>query len=276
MEGIHPYIFFVIFRRSGYNKKGLEGFILTSELDDKEISLLWEQYGKKKEREIRDKLVEHYLPMVNLIAGRLAISLPAHIERDDLISSGFFGLLDAVDRYDVSRGNKFETYAGTRIRGSMLDYLRSKDWIPISLRARIKEYEKAVARLESTLGRVPTDEETAGELGITVQDLHRIEMEINVSTVVPLEDYLRQETEYSTSDPTAGIEKQELKKSLAKAIDKLSEKERIVISLYYFEELTLREIGMILHLTEARICQIHSKAVMRLRGFLAAMDIDSI
>lgn len=249
---------------------------MTSELDDKEISLLWEQYGKKKDREIRDKLVEHYLPMVNLIAGRLAISLPAHIERDDLISSGFFGLLDAVDRYDVSRGNKFETYAGTRIRGSMLDYLRSKDWIPISLRARIKEYEKAVARLESTLGRVPTDEETAGELGITVQDLHRIEMEINVSTVVPLEDYLRQETEYSTSDPTAGIEKQELKKSLAKAIDKLSEKERIVISLYYFEELTLREIGMILHLTEARICQIHSKAVMRLRGFLAAMDIDSI
>lgn len=249
---------------------------MTSELDDKEISLLWEQYGKKKDREIRDKLVEHYLPMVNLIAGRLAISLPAHIERDDLISSGFFGLLDAVDRYDVSRGNKFETYAGTRIRGSMLDYLRSKDWIPISLRARIKEYEKAVARLESTLGRVPTDEETAGELGISVQDLHRIEMEINVSTVVPLEDYLRQETEYSTSDPTASIEKQELKKSLAKAIDKLSEKERIVISLYYFEELTLREIGMILHLTEARICQIHSKAVMRLRGFLAAMDIDSI
>ncbi len=249
---------------------------MTSELDDKEISLLWEQYGKKKDREIRDKLVEHYLPMVNLIAGRLAISLPAHIERDDLISSGFFGLLDAVDRYDVSRGNKFETYAGTRIRGSMLDYLRSKDWIPISLRARIKEYEKAVARLESTLGRVPTDDETAEELGISVQDLHRIEMEINVSTVVPLEDYLRQETEYSTSDPTAGIEKQELKKSLAKAIDKLSEKERIVISLYYFEELTLREIGMILHLTEARICQIHSKAVMRLRGFLAAMDIDSI
>ena len=249
---------------------------MTSELDDKEISLLWEQYGKKKEREIRDKLVEHYLPMVNLIAGRLAISLPAHIERDDLISSGFFGLLDAVDRYDVSRGNKFETYAGTRIRGSMLDYLRSKDWIPISLRARIKEYEKAVARLESTLGRVPTDDETAEELGISVQDLHRIEMEINVSTVVPLEDYLRQETEYSTSDPTASIEKQELKKSLAKAIDKLSEKERIVISLYYFEELTLREIGMILHLTEARICQIHSKAVMRLRGFLAAMDIDSI
>ena len=249
---------------------------MTSELDDKEISLLWEQYGKKKDREIRDKLVEHYLPMVNLIAGRLAISLPAHIERDDLISSGFFGLLDAVDRYDVSRGNKFETYAGTRIRGSMLDYLRSKDWIPISLRARIKEYEKAVARLESTLGRVPTDDETAEELGISVQDLHRIEMEINVSTVVPLEDYLRQETEYSTSDPTASIEKQELKKSLAKAIDKLSEKERIVISLYYFEELTLREIGMILHLTEARICQIHSKAVMRLRGFLAAMDIDSI
>ncbi len=249
---------------------------MASELDDKEISLLWEQYSKKKDREVRDRLIEHYLPMVNLIAGRLAISLPSHIERDDLISSGFFGLLDAVDRYDVSRGNKFETYAGTRIRGSMLDYLRSKDWIPISLRARIKEYEKAVAKLESVLGRVPTDEETAGELGITIPELHRIEMEINVSTVVPLEDYLRQETEYSNSDPTAGIEKQELKKSLAKAIDKLSEKERIVISLYYFEELTLREIGMVLHLTEARICQIHSKAVMRLRGFLAAMNIDSI
>ena len=249
---------------------------MASEADDKEIALLWEQYGKKKDREIRDRIIEHYLPMVNVIAGRLAISLPAHIEKDDLISSGFFGLLDAVDRYDVSRGNKFETYAGTRIRGSMLDYLRSKDWIPISLRARIKEYERAVARLEGTLGRVPTDDETAQELGITVPELHRIEMEINASTVVPLEDYLRQETEYTASDPTESVEKQELKQCLAKAIDKLSEKERLVISLYYYEELTLREIGMILHLTEARICQIHSKAIIRLRGFLAAMDVDSM
>lgn len=249
---------------------------MISEIDEKEIALLWEQYGQSKEREIRDQLIEYYLPMVNVIAGRLAINLPSHIEKDDLISSGFFGLLDAVDRYDISRGNKFETYAGTRIRGSMLDYLRSKDWIPISLRARIKEYERAVARLEGKLGRVPADDEVAQELGISLQDLHQIEMEMNAATVVPLEDYLRQETEFSSSDPTANVEKQELKQCLAKAIDKLSDKERLVISLYYYEELTLREIGMILHLTEARICQIHSKAIIRLRGFLAAMDIDSM
>lgn len=249
---------------------------MAPDYDEKEIALLWEQYGQTREREVRDRLIEYYLPMVNVIAGRLAISLPAHIEKDDLISSGFFGLLDAVDRYDVSLGNKFETYAGTRIRGSMLDYLRSRDWVPISLRTRIKEYERVVARLEGTLGRVPTDEEIAKELGITIDELHRIEMEMNSATVVPLEDYLRQETECSASDPTEGLERQELKQCLAKAIDKLSDRERLVISLYYYEELTLKEIGMILHLTEARICQIHSKAIIRLRGFLAAMDIDSM
>lgn len=249
---------------------------MAPDLDEKEIALLWEQYGRTREREIRDQLIEYYLPMVNVIAGRLAISLPPHIEKDDLISSGFFGLLDAVDRYDISLGNKFETYAGTRIRGSMLDYLRSRDWVPISLRARIKEYERVVARLEGDLGRVPTDEETAEELGITVDELHRIEMEMNSATVVPLEDYLRQETECSVSDPTASLERQELKQYLARAVDKLSDKERLVISLYYYEELTLKEIGMILHLTEARICQIHSKAIIRLRGFLAAMNIDSM
>ena len=237
-----------------------------------EIASLWSLYKKDKNPEIRDQIVEKYLPLVNIIANRLAISLPPHIDRDDLISSGFFGLLDAIERYDYDRGNKFATYAGVRIRGSMLDYLRSKDWIPVSLRQKIKKYEQTVNRLECDLGRTATDEEIAEKLHLSLKDYQALLGQLNVATIIPLEEYVRAETPHSEAlDPSERVEYQELKDTLALAIDKLPEKERIVVSLYYYEELTLKEISLILHLSEARICQLHTKAVFRLRGHLSRL-----
>lgn len=239
------------------------------------IDALWRQYQQNKTKPIREKIIEHYLPMVNIIAGRLAISLPSHVDRDDLVSSGFFGLMDAVDRYDYSRGNKFETYAGVRVRGAMLDYLRAKDWISVSLRQKIRKYEMTVGALEGRLGRSATDKEIAAELGVTLEQLHTLEMQLNVSTVIPLEEYVKTETPSSgITDPSSSVEYIETRETLAAAIDHLPEKERTVVSLYYYEELTMKEISMILHLSEARICQIHTKAVLRLRGFLANTQIN--
>lgn len=237
-----------------------------------DMASLWDAYQRDKDPEVRDQLVENYLPLVNIIAGRLAISLPPHVDRDDLISSGFFGLLDAIERYDYQRGNKFETYAGVRIRGAMLDYLRSKDWIPVSLRQKIRKYEQTVAALESRLGRTATDEEIAAELHMTREDLQSLLSQLNVATVIPLEEYIRAEAPHDEqTDPSESVAFIELKETLAGAIDKLPEKERIVVSLYYYEELTMKEISLVLHLSEARICQLHTKAVFRLRGYLSRL-----
>ena len=235
-----------------------------------DIDLLWTNYQKVRSPEIREQLVENYLSLVNIIAGRIAISLPAHVDRDDLISSGFFGLLDAIERYDPVRGNKFETYAGVRIRGSILDYLRSKDWIPVSLRQKIRKYEQTVSALEAKFGRAATDKEIAAELGISMDDLNVLLGRLNIATVIPLEEYAKVEsTANQIPGPSENIEFKELQESLAAAIDKLPEKEKIVISLYYYEELTLKEISLILKLSEARISQLHTKAVFRLRGYLS-------
>lgn len=236
---------------------------------DIDITSLWRAYQTGHETAIRDQLVEHYLPLVNIIAGRLAISLPSHVDRDDLVSSGFFGLLDAIERFEYSRGNKFETYAGVRIRGAMLDYLRSRDWIPVSLRQKIRKYEQTVTRLEGELGRTATDEELALALEISVGELHELVSQLNVATVIPLEDYVRTETARpGASDPSGAFEVRELQETLAGAIGDLPEKEQQVISLYYYEELTMKEISLIMNLSEARICQLHTKAVFRLRGAL--------
>lgn len=239
-------------------------------LSPEEVKELWILYSRDKDIEVRNKLVEHYLPLVNTIAGRLAISLPNHVDTDDLKVSGYFGLMDAIDRYDYSRGNKFETYAGIRISGAMKDDLRSRDWISVSLRQKIKKYETAVISLEGNLGRSPTDDELADELEISVEQLHVLEQQVSASTIIPLGEYIKSETAASAvSDPTRSLETIELKETLAKAIDQLSEKERLVVSLYYHEELTMKEISQVLHLSEARICQLHTKAIFKLRGFLA-------
>ena len=235
-----------------------------------DIACLWQAYQKNKDTQMRDKIVEYYLQLVNIIAGRLAISLPAHVDRDDLISSGFFGLLDAIDRYDYSRGNKFETYAGVRIRGAILDYLRAKDWIPVSLRQKIRKYERTVSELEGKLGRAATDEEIAAAMEIGMDEYKSLLMKLNVATIIPLEEYLSAESpQTSEMNPAEKAELHELQDTLAQAIDRLPEKEKKVVSLYYYEELTLKEISLIMHLSEARISQLHTKAVFRLRGFLS-------
>lgn len=238
-----------------------------------EIMELWRAYKATAAAELRNELAERYMPLVRIVCGRLAISLPAHLDRDDLLSSGFFGLLDAIERYDISRGIKFETYAGVRIRGAMIDYLRSKDWIPVTLRQKIRKYEQALYRLENELGRSATDAEVAAELGITLEELHNLIGQCNAATVLPLEEYLQNDTqEAQEANPAESIEYLEMKDMLTRAIDRLPEKERTVISLYYYEEMTLKEISMVLHLSEARISQLHTKAIFRMRSYLTRMQ----
>lgn len=231
---------------------------------------LWKKYKATKSVELRNRLAEHYLPLVKIVGGRLAVSLPPHLDKDDLLSSGFFGLMDAIDRFDIDRNIKFETYAGVRIRGAMLDYLRAKDWIPVTMRQKIRKYEQTVYRLESELGRSATDKEVSEALNITLEELQTLVGQCNAATVIPLEEYLKTDSPEATdANPADTAEFFELKETLAKAIDRLPEKERIVVSLYYYEELTLKEISLILHLSEARISQLHTKAIFRMRSHLA-------
>jgi len=237
-----------------------------------EISVLWQAYSSNRSLEVRNQLVEHYLPLVNIIAGRLAMSLPPHVDRDDLIISGYFGLMDAIDRYDIKRGNKFETYAGVRISGAMKDELRSRDWISVSLRQKIRRYESAVVNLEGRLGRAASDEELAAELEMTLEQVRHLEQQINAATIIPLGDYMKAEAAAEDMDPHRSAEYIETKETLAKALDALTEKEKLVVSLYYYDELTMKEISLIMHLSEARICQLHTKAIFKLRGFLANID----
>lgn len=236
---------------------------------DSDIEKLWLMYRETRSSDIREEIVHIYLDLVNIVAGRLAISLPSYIEKDELISCGFFGLLDAIERYEPARGNKFETYASLRIRGSIIDSLRSKDWLPTSLRQKIKKYEKTVAELENFLGRSAKDEEIAEKLEISLEELTELLSKINVSTVIPLEEYMKTEVANSSQiNPFENIEFEESKEALAKAISLLPEKEKMVITLYYYEELTLKEISLILKLSEARVSQLHTKAVIRLKGAL--------
>ena len=250
---------------------------MESDAKKKDMLPLWLKYKETKSVDLRNALAENYLPLVRLVCGRLAMSLPPHLDRDDLLSSGFFGLLDAIDRFDPTRNVKFETYAGMRIRGAMLDYLRSKDWIPVSMRQRIRKYEQTVCRLENELGRSATDKELAAALNISVEELQTLINQCNSATVIPLEEYLQTDANDTIdTNPANSTELFELKDTLAKAIDRLPEKERTVVSLYYYEELTLKEISLILHLTEARISQLHTKAIFRMRGYLAQSKEDLV
>lgn len=248
---------------------------MESDAKTRDMTALWLKYRETKSVEIRNEIAEYYLPLVKIVCGRLAVSLPQHLDKDDLLSSGFFGLLDAIDRFDITRNIKFETYAGVRIRGAMIDYLRSKDWIPVSMRQKIRRYEQTVCRLETELGRSATDKELAAALEISVEDLQTLINQCNSATVIPLEEYLKTDVaEAVDTNPANSTEFFELKETLAKAIDRLPEKERTVVSLYYYEEMTLKEISLIMHLTEARISQLHTKAIFRMRGYLSQIKED--
>ncbi|MEN6413165.1 MAG: FliA/WhiG family RNA polymerase sigma factor [Veillonellales bacterium] len=237
---------------------------------NEEITKAWLEYQQNQNSSVRDKLIENYLSLVKLVAGRLAIGLPQHVDKDDLISNGFFGLLEAIERYDPNRGIKFETYAVVRIRGAMLDAIRAQDWVPTTIRQKAREYEKTVLQLENSLGRSASDAEIAEAMGISLTELTTLVNKLNTATIMPLEEFSMTESlANSQVNPTQNIEEAEVKDTLAKAIDKLPEKERIVITLYYYEGLTLKEISLVLKLSEARISQLHTKAVFRLRGALS-------
>ena len=237
-----------------------------------DVTPLWRRFRQSRSIELRNQLAEYYLPLVKVVAGRVAISLPSHVDKDDLLSSGVFGLLDAIERFDPDRKNKFETYAGVRVRGAILDYLREKDWVPVTMRQKIRNYEQTVFELENKLGRPAEDTELAEALGLSVPELQNLESQISIATVIPLDDYLRADIPAGADpDPSVKLERRELQQTLATAIERLPDKEKKVVALYYYEELTLKEISLVMNLSEARISQLHTKAVFRMRGYLARM-----
>jgi RNA polymerase sigma factor for flagellar operon FliA len=245
-----------------------------------ELDRLWNEFWASGSPEARDRLILHYAPLVKYVAGRLAAGLPQTVQQEDLVSNGMFGLMDALDKFDPDRQVKFETYSIPRIRGAILDELRAMDWVPRSVRFKAREVEKAHANLEAKLHRAPTDEEVAGHLGMSLQELHEVNTQISFVSVLALEEAIGGDdqgeprtlhdtlADAATLDPGSGLEGQEMRSLLSTAINALSEREKIVVTLYYFEGLTLAEIGDILGVTESRVCQIHTKSVGNLRRAL--------
>ncbi len=246
------------------------------------ISGLWAEYKSTTSRDARDRLILHYSPLVKYVAGRVSVGLPQNIEQADLVSYGIFGLIDAIDKFDPARKIKFETYAIARIKGAIIDELRSIDWVPRSVRAKARSVERAYARLENQLLRTPSDDEVADELGISPAELQAIFRQISFVGVVALDEMLSSgsgERGESTTlgdtipdkgeGPVAQFEGEEQKQLLASAINRLGEREKMVLVLYYYEGFTLAQIGEVLGVTESRVCQIHTKAVLQLRARMA-------
>jgi RNA polymerase sigma factor FliA len=243
---------------------------------DPEIRRLWERYRDDPTPEIREQLILHYAPIVKYVAGRVGVGLPNTIEHGDLVSYGMFGLMDALERFDLDKGVKFETYAITRIRGAIIDELRAVDWVPRSVRTKSRNLAKAIQHLQGSLKRTPTDEELAEHMGITVEELQEMLEQVQLTSMAALDEVLTADGEglalVDTIEDTSEVRPEEnvdeiaTRAVLAEAIKQLSDRERKVIALYYFEGLTLAQIGDILGVTESRICQIHTKAVLSLRS----------
>lgn len=246
---------------------------------DEEDLRLWTRYKETGNPAIREKLIVKYASFVKYVAGRMAINLPSNVEYEDLVSYGVFGLIDAIEKYDLDKKVKFKTYAKTRIRGAILDELRVLDWTPRSIRQKSKNLERAYIELEQTLGRDPTDQEVCEHLKIGLKEFHKLCDEAKQSLMISLDegdpegdgnvtrlDFLEDEDQRHT--PERNAQREELKRILAEELTTLSERERLVITLYYFEQLTSKEIGRILGVSDSRISQLHTKAILRLRGKL--------
>jgi RNA polymerase sigma factor for flagellar operon FliA len=248
---------------------------------DAALRALWVEFKETGEQRLRERLILHYSPLVKYVAGRVGVGLPPNIEQADLVSYGIFGLIDAIEKFDLERAIKFETYAISRIRGAIIDELRAIDWIPRSVRFKAREVEKAYAQLEADLHRTPTETEVASHMGIALGDLHQIFSQVSFVNVVALDELLSVGGEKGdklslvdtledqrAEDPVQAFESEETKYLLARAINTLPEREKIVVTLYYYEGLTLAEIGQVLGVTESRICQMHTKAVLQMRSKL--------
>lgn len=245
-------------------------------MDENQKNRLWEMYAKNRASDIRETLIIEYSPLVKIIAGRLSMYLGYNVEYEDLVSYGIFGLIDAIDKFDYGKGIKFETYASLRIRGAILDQIRKMDWIPRTLRQKQKRMDAALLKLEKELGRPATDQEMAEELGITLDEFYSWENQSKASGLISLDECLEQGTEVRTDSseparfdsPEESVERQELKEILKAALEILTEKEKKVILLYYYEELTLKEISSIMEVSESRISQLHTKALQKMKAKL--------
>ncbi|MBA1333882.1 MAG: RNA polymerase sigma factor for flagellar operon [Firmicutes bacterium] len=253
------------------------------------INRLWQQYKRSKDREVRNTLINHYIPLVRITAGRLKSTITAgSVELDDLVSYGVLGLIDAIDKFDLEKNVKFETYAQMRIRGAMIDQLRKIDWAPRSLRQKSKEVEEAYRILENRNGRSASDVEVAEYLDMSLEEFQELLGQLSSLSLVSLEEVLenrlenkavfRGEEGFSSrlSEPESIAEDKEVKYLLRDAIDKLPEREKLLITLYYYEELTYKEIGRIMGISESRVSQLHTKAVFRLKNNLNRHENDLI
>jgi RNA polymerase sigma factor for flagellar operon FliA len=246
------------------------------------VAELWGDYKSDGTHDARERLILHYSPLVKFVAGRVAAGLPQSIEQSDLVSYGIFGLIDAIDKFDPGRGFKFETYAISRIKGAIIDELRSIDWVPRSVRAKARAVERAYSKLENELRRSPDDNEVAAELDMSEDELNHVLSQVSFTGLVALDELLgrQQQSEGGGSatvgdtiadgahDPVEAFETDEMKHLLADAINRMPDRERLVLTLYYYEGLTLAEIGQVLSVTESRVCQIHTKAILQLRSRL--------
>lgn len=250
-------------------------------MDEKEKLNLWENYIKTRNPKIREQLIVEYAPLVKVVAGRMGMYLGYTVEYDDLIGYGVFGLIDAIDKFELTKGVKFETYASLRIRGSILDQIRKLDWIPRTLRQKQKKLETTMSQLETELGRTPTNEETAESMGVSLEELEGLINQTQIANLVSLDEYLEQGSEVRVEagnksvyqQPEQVMERQELKRLLAEAINSLTEKEQKVIALYYYEELTLKEISNILEVSESRVSQLHTKSLRKMKEKLGARNM---
>ena len=247
--------------------------------EDPDLAMHWTRWLNRKNAASRDHLIVHYSPLVKFVAGRIGAGLPNSVDPGDLVSSGIFGLIDAIDRFDPERGFKFETFAAPRIRGAIYDGLRQLDWVPRSVRSRAREVERAFSQLEHEMGRAPTDEELAAKLQISDDDLARWLASIAATTIGPLDRAVAAGYEPESvqsagmEHPVAAIEDRELRDVMKGEILKLPEREKLVLSLYYDEGLTLAEIGEVLGVTESRVSQIHTKSVLHLRSRMSAAGV---
>jgi RNA polymerase sigma factor FliA len=253
---------------------------MSTAIDEDELKAIWKAYRIDGDQKARDRLILTYSPLVKYVAGRLSFGLPSHVEEGDLVSYGLLGLINAIERFEIDREIKFETYAISRIKGAIIDELRSVDWVPRSVRAKARKVEAAVAHLEATLRRSPSEEELAEELDWTVEELQDTLARVSMTSIAALDELLSVGDgdrlslvdtlqDLTAEQPEEEYEGAETRQMVRQTLLRLTEREQTVLGLYYFEGMTLAQIGGVLGVTESRICQIHTKAVMSLRSKLA-------
>lgn len=244
------------------------------------IDDLWIKYMETKDKKLKKLLIENYIELVKVVSGRMYNFYGSQVEYDDILGYGVLGLIDSIDRFDLSKNVKFETYAQIRIRGEIIDNIRKLDWIPRSLRKKSKDLQDAISKLENKLGKTPSNEELANYLKVSLEEIESTLSDISTFNITSLEETILENGDYnfaegqSSNTPEDLYEQKEMKKILAESISKLDENEQKVISLYYYEELTYREIGYILNLSESRISQIHSKSILKIKNILTKKGID--